>query len=222
MDRDSWEAELRLAEGELGFAKGFKFVYGPWATLEQAEVAFLSLNPGRARDGAATRMISDERGNSYQVERSTGRSPIRHQFLRLADLLGIRPCDILTGVVAPFRSDRWEDLTDRQRREALNLGRRFWEVPLNRPELRLIVACSKEAAQLVVEVTKASFVDKQPAGWGSYSIRRYCGQPDKKVVHLPHLSRFKLLGREPSEGLVLKAVRGNWPKPRIQERRGTN
>lgn len=206
MERDSWENELRHAEAELGFGDGFKFVYGPWATLRQGEVAFISLNPGKAPDGATLRMVSDERGNSYGVERSTSRSPITDQFLRLADLLDVRPCDILTGVAAPFRSDSWGGLTNRQRREALALGKRFWEAPLSRPELRLIVVCSKEAAQLTVEVTKASFVDEYPAGWGRQKLRRYCVQPDKKIVHLPHLSRFRLLGRDPSEGAVLKAI----------------
>lgn len=206
MDRDLWENELRLAEAELGFVDGFKLVYGPWETLEQAEVAFLSLNPGRAPHRAASRMISDERGNFYEVERSTARSPITDQFLRLAELLDVRPCDILTGVAAPFRSDSWGGLTDRQRRGALALGKRFWEAPLSRPELRLIVVCSKPAADLVVEVTKASPVDEYPAGWGGVKLRRYCVQPDRKIVHLPHLSRFKLLGRDPSEGAVLKAI----------------
>lgn len=208
MDRDFWENELRTAEAELGFVDGFKFVYGPWAMLGQGEVAFISLNPGKARDGEAPRtMISDERGNSYEVE--SMRSPIKGQFLRLADLLDVRPCDILTGVAAPFRSDSWGGLTNRQRRGALALGKRFWEAPLSRPELRLIVVCSKPAAQLAVEVTKASFVEEYPAGWGRVKLRRYCAQPDRKIVHLPHLSRYGLLGRVPSEGAVRKAI-GEW------------
>jgi len=206
MDRDFWENELRTAEADLGFVDGFKFVYGPWVTLGQGEVAFISLNPGKARDGTVLRMISDERGNSYEVGRNTMRSRIRHQFLRLADVLDVRPGDILTGVAAPFRSDSWDGLTNRQRQGALDLGKRFWEAPLSRPELRLIVVCSKAAADLVVEVTKASPVDEYPAGWGSVKLRRYCAQPDTKIVHLPHLSRFPLLGRDPSEGAVLKAI----------------
>ena len=116
MDRDYWIKKLEEAKIELGFSDGYKFVYGPWTTLDKAEVAILSLNPGRAPDGADMCTISDERGNPYAVEREETKSPLTEQFLRLAQLLRMQPTEILTGVVAPFRSDSWSDLDRRGRR----------------------------------------------------------------------------------------------------------
>ena len=104
MDRDHWIRELEQAEEQLGFKDGYKFVYGPWETLETAEVAFFSLNPGKAspRHMDIIREIADERGNTFEVEQWTTVSPMNDQFLQLAQLLGRQPAEILTGVMAPF------------------------------------------------------------------------------------------------------------------------
>lgn len=81
--REDWDQELRRLESELCFNEGFKPLYCPWSTLETGRVAFLSLNPGRAPDDAEMRVVSDERGNSYEVERETTKSPLTDQFLKL-------------------------------------------------------------------------------------------------------------------------------------------
>ena len=135
-------------------------------------MAFLSLNPGRAPIDADKRTISDERGNSYEVEEYTTKSPITDQFLRLARFLGCPLKDILTGVVAPFRSDECVGLSDQQKSGALALGWKFWVDPLRRHDLRLILACSKEAATLVVDITDASLEIETLAGWGNVKLRR--------------------------------------------------
>ena len=210
MDRNYWIKELEAAEISLGFSDGYKFVYGPWTTLDKTEVAFLSLNPGRAPDGADMRTISDERGNSYAVERLTTKSPMTAQFLRLAQLLGRRPIGILTGVVAPFRSDNWSDLEERQKEGSMALGRRFWKGPLSRPDLRLVIVCSGEATKLVTDITGASLDGESDAGWGNIKLRRYLSPGSKVVVQLPHLSRFRLLGRKNSEPKVRAFLDDAW------------
>ena len=202
MDLRYWKQALADEEKRLGLDDGYKFVFGPWDTLNHAEIAFLSLNPGKCPDDFVKRTISDERGNSYEVEQDTTISPITNQFLLLARLLGVAPGEVLTGVAAPFRSHQWSDFSRRQRSESLALGRRFWTVPLKRPDLRLILVCSKEAAKLVVDVTGASFDIETPAGWGNVKLRRYRCGGGKVVVHLPHLSRYRLLGRTLSEAAL--------------------
>ena len=201
MDREYWTRELEEAEVTLGFSDGYKFVYGPWKTLGTAEVAFLSLNPGKAspRHRDIIREIADERGNTFEVEQPTTVSPMNDQFLQLAQLLDRQPSDILTGVVAPFRSDNWAGLIPRQREGSLALGRRFWNQPLSRPSLRLVIACSGEATRLVTDITGASLDGEAEAGWGNIKLRRYFSPLGKVIVQLPHLSRFRLLGRERSE-----------------------
>ena len=102
MNRRYWTKKLKEAETELGFIDGYRFVYGPWATLDKAKIAFLSLNPGRGKnlDKATMRDISDERGNTYEVEQGKIKSPIVDQFLRL----GVRVAmERKPGVFASFR-----------------------------------------------------------------------------------------------------------------------
>ena len=206
MDRNRWQEELTSAETRLGFTEGFKFVYGPWATLDVARVAFLSLNPGKAPEGENPRTVSDERGNSYEVNRDVTRSRITPQFLKLAELLEVAPCDILTGVAAPFRSRNWESLTQDQREGALAIGRRFWGEPLRNPNVRLIIASSKGAGRLACELTNASLADEVTAGWGNIKLRRYGAGGDKTVVQLPQLSRFQLLSRPESEQAIRRVL----------------
>ena len=82
MDRDFWFDRLTAEERRLDLSGGFKFLYGPWKGLETARIAFLSLNPGQAPVEAELRVVSDERGNSYEVERTTTLSPITEQVER--------------------------------------------------------------------------------------------------------------------------------------------
>lgn len=198
MDRDGWQRHLVEEEARQGFSKGFKFLYGPWETREGAEVAFLSLNPGRAPAMADIRTVSDERGNSYAVEATTGVSPLTQQFLAFAARIGSPPEAILTGVAAPFRTDNWGSTSLAQRQAMLSLGRLFWREPMAGRRLRLVVAISNEAAALAVELTGAKAMSEHPAGWGNLMIRRYQLPNGGSVVHLPHLSRFRLFGREQS------------------------
>ena len=210
MNQRYWTKKLKEAETELGFIDGYRLVYGPWATLDKAKIAFLSLNPGRGKtlDKATMRDISDERGNTYEVEQGKSKSPIVGQFLRLAKMLGCQPADILTGVIAPFRSKRWDTLTKSQQKGSLDFGRRFWMGPLSRPDLRLIIASGNQVARVVVGITGAHFEDDAPAGWGAIKLRRYRLPGNKVILQLPHLSNYKLLSRELSNQALRAFIEG--------------
>jgi hypothetical protein len=210
MDRQEWFELLAEEERRLGFRDGFKMVFSPWNLLDRARIAFLSLKPGRPPDNADLRVVSDERGNSYEIERTVTKSPITEQFLKMAERLGVRPGAILSGVVAPFRGNRWEDLSPEQQQASLALGRRFWEQPLNRPGLTTIVAVSEEAAKLVADVTEARKVDEFSAGWGVQKIRVARTRKGATVIHLPHLSTFKLFSRPESEAPLARAFGDVW------------
>lgn len=217
LDHAGWQGLLAAEERRLGLTQGFKMLYGPWSSLGTASVAFLSLKPGAAPPGADLRTVSDERGNSYKIERSTTVSPITEQFLALAALLGHAPREILSGVVAPFRAAAWEEMTAAQKDGALALGRRFWAGPLARPDLRLVLAVSQEAADLVVALTGAALEAEIPAGWGNLRLRRYRTGDGRTVVHLPHLSRFRLLSRASSREAVARALsHSGFDQPRLR------
>ncbi len=197
-----WHQRLTRIETALGLRDGFRFVYGPWSTLNSGRIAFLSLNPGRAPSGTKAREVSDERGNSYAVEQHTTLSPITDQALRSFEFFGAAPQEVLTGVVCPFRTPAWNDLSRQQRTEALTLGRAFWEEPLNRPELELIICCSNEATRAVTGWMGAQLEASRPAGWGNIQIHRYRTRVGTPILALPHLSRFRLFGRPQSEAAI--------------------
>ena len=193
--REVWDAKLRTAARVHGFEQGYKILYSPWATLGSPAAIFLSLNPGKPPLEAEMCIVSDERGNSYEVERETTRSPITAQFLKMCDFIGLTPSQVLTGVVAPFRSDRWASLSGLQRRAALLVGREFWSEVLPRSPAGLIITCSDEAAEMVVSITGARLDAVTPSGWGNIKLSRYLAPNGKRIVKLPHLSQFKLFSR---------------------------
>lgn len=195
VDADQWTQKLYSGEKSLGFNQGYKILYCPLATLNTAKVAFLSLNPGPAPLGAELRVLSDERGNSYQVENETTRSPITEQFLRMTKILRRTPLEILTGVAAPFRSAAWDSLSNAQREGSLRFGREFWGEVLLRTDLHLIIASSQQAAAMVCYITGAKLEAAVPSGWGTIELKRFRTRDGRRIIQLPQLSRYKLFSR---------------------------
>ena len=88
---------LKSAEKKYNFSDGFKLLYCPWGNISSSNIAFISLNPGNAPENAELRMVSDERGNSYEVEAHQELSPITKQILELCRRLGKQPDQVLMG-----------------------------------------------------------------------------------------------------------------------------
>jgi hypothetical protein len=189
--RDAVSKEAKL----LKFEDGYKILYCPWATIGRAETAFLSLNPGKPPIGVDLYTLTDERGNSYEVEKEITRSPITDQFLQLAALLDLPPKDILTGVVVPFRSNRWKEIPIAKRKAALSIGEKFWREVFDYHRPKRVICCCPEAASIASEILGARPELELPSGWGNISLRRYRARDGALVAQIPHLSTFKLLSR---------------------------
>ena len=190
-----WNSRISEAALSLGFSEGYKILYVPWETLGRSETVFLSLNLGRPPNGAVLETLSDERGNSYEVERETTASPITAQFLALSELLKLKPREILTGTVAPFRSNRWKTLSSAQRNGALAIGLEFWRQAFSLRRPKRVVACCPEAARVANEVLGGRPELSIKSGWGDTSLRRYRATGGALIAQIPHLSTFKLLSR---------------------------
>ncbi|PIB24131.1 hypothetical protein BFP76_02510 [Amylibacter kogurei] len=190
-----WDKQIASEAERLGFDDGYKILYGPWETIGNSDTVFLSLNPGCPPHGADLFSISDERGNSYEVEKYTTLSPITAQFLALADLLELQPKQILTGTVAPFRSNRWMSISLSQRRGALEVGKRFWEdvFATNRP--KRVICCCPQARKITSEILDATLEMTISSGWGNTSLHRFRAKDGALIAQIPHLSTFKLLSR---------------------------
>jgi hypothetical protein len=191
--RYSWRRRLEAEELELSFADGFKFRYGRWITHATAQVAFLSLNPGVAPDGVDLRTVSDEGGNSYVIERETTRSPITDQDLRMAAFLGAVPSAILAGGVIPFRSARMADLSPQQRAAGLALAAEFWREPR---ALTFGHRGSRSGGErLRGRLPRGDARGRGSVRVGNQRLRRFRTPDGRAIVHLPHLSQFKLFSR---------------------------
>jgi hypothetical protein len=194
--RDQWQNKIENIEKPYSFNLGYKLLYCPWATIETATHAFVSLNPAKKTPfDAEMRCVSEERGNSYIVERHTTKSPITEQFILLTDLLAISPENILTGVAHPFRSDDWNHFNSVQKQIGLELGFEFWKKVLDQGKITTVIISGTDISNMFVEHMGARFETKLASGWGRTSLTRHRTQSDIEIISLPHLSRFKLLSR---------------------------
>jgi hypothetical protein len=190
---------LTRLEKENGLKDGFKLLYCPWERLNDARVAFISLNPGRAPLDYEARTIEDVRGNSYFVERATTKSPLTEQFLKMCDFLGVSPNKVLTGTFYPFRSMRWKDLNAPQIDAGVEFARSFWRNALS-DRCKLVIAVGRLPAENLVELLGCQLESEIDSQWANVKLRRYVNFSGKTVVQLPHLSSFKLFSRADCTG----------------------
>ena len=200
MDRGKWSKKLSKADEKYHFPDGYKLLYSPWETLKKAKIAFISLNPGKPPKNAELKVVSDERGNSYEVEKEITESEITPQFLSLCKFLETSPNEVLTGTICPFRSADWENFldgsifTDEQKRIGLSLGEEFWLEALKK--INIIISVGNETTNLAVKILDAKKNLEINSGWGKVKLRRYENSQNKLIIHLPHLSRFQLFSRQ--------------------------
>lgn len=207
MDIKSWNNRLARIGKKSSFALGYKLLFCPVAVIETAKLGFISLNPaGNVPDGTKLEQFSEERGNSYLIEASTTKSPITDQFLKMSELLGINPQEILTGVAAPFRTFSWDEQSRDQKMANLMVGREIWSEIFFEARLERLIVCSQPATDMIVELTNARQTDQFLAGWGNIKIRLFRNAEGLKIVQIPHPSRFRLFGRVESQEPLQRAL----------------
>jgi hypothetical protein len=192
MEREYWQDLLSAQERARGYRDGFKLLYCPWRLIGTADTVFLSLNPGNDPSGEFMRIASDERGNSYLVEREVKHSPIANQYRRLCDFIGKDPEEVLTGTLMPFRTSKWNPSRDRPN---INIALPFWQQVLHSGKVRQVFCMGREVEDTVVNLTMARLIKELPAKWGTLNIRSYKTQSSVKVFGLLHFSTYKMFGR---------------------------
>ncbi|MEV8468638.1 uracil-DNA glycosylase family protein [Fluviibacterium sp. DFM31] len=196
-----------------GDTHGWYFLYGPLAALQGAEVAIVGLNPG----GVGTPddiCVSEERGSAYVVQKwgnhAPGQAPLQQQVRKLFEALAVDPQAVLAGNVVPFRSPSWADLAEPK--SAVSFGQSLWHEIFDHARPRLVVAFGREAYEALLPAVGASHVEEVLVGWGSIKGRWAQGN-GVRLIGLPHLSRFSIVGRPQSEAGLAHLFGPHWRCP---------
>ena len=196
MDREYFQKQLREVETELNFSDGYQLLYGPWKTIGSQNIACISLNPSLRNDDHK-KMISDERGNSYQVEEFTTSSPITAQILKMCSYLEVSPEKVLMGTICPFRSKDWNTMKKDNKmvmERGLAIGREFWDQALSN-RMNLVIALGKEATDTLCQLFNGEKELEIRANYQNTTLKRFRTNRNFKIISLPHLSRFLIFSR---------------------------
>ncbi len=184
---------------ELGYTLGWRLLYSPEAVLERARVAFVGLNPGGNHAPADHAEFAMESGSAYAQERwgkPPGQSTLQRQVLRLFEIVGEPPADVLAGNLVPFRSPSWEMLGSKD--QALRLGRNIWEEILAHTRPQLVIGMGGSTWPVLKQLLRVDSVQQELVGWGSVRGERGTFEGGT-FVGLPHLSRFAIVTRKESQ-----------------------
>lgn len=193
--------------GDYGL--GWRLLAGPAQTLCSARIAFLGLNPGGSSENTGHGEYSVENGSAYVVEswagHRPGESPLQRQVRALFSNLSVDPVQVLAGNLIPFRSPSIKELPNKNR--ALAFGKDLWHDILDAARPELVIAMSDDATRAVASILGAEAARRIPLGWGTVTGVR-SDYPGGTLVGLPHLSRFRIFGRDKSIAGINELFRG--------------
>jgi len=194
--RDRIEAEYR----RLGYTKGWSFMGTPEANLKRAKIAIVGLNPGGGGpgDGYAYQGLWDSPGgNAYFIEKwgaNDTETPLQGQVRAWHSLLGIGADESLCAQFVPFRSPNWRSLERQQ--EAVAFAEALWSWVLSITPATLLLTMGKLPAWHLQRLLGARLVGQGfPTGWGRQTIDVYDSPSGRRIVAMPHPSRYTLFNR---------------------------
>ena len=193
--------EIEAAYHRSGNNLGWRFLYGPEATLVDAEIAFIGLNPGDSKTEQEHDVFATAPGKSAYFHEKWGTKPagqhkLQVQVQALFHRLDVEPHYVLAGNIVPFRSQGFKSLKNRQ--ECLRFGRNLWRKVLDRAKPRLIVCMGIDAGKQLLQVLQTTSKNSVPVGWGKIHKTRH-DFDGGTLVKLPHLSRIAIMKREASQ-----------------------
>lgn len=196
---------------ELDLAWSWRLLYTPFSTItSNSGVAFIGLNPGG--DGG-TPEVAVQTGCAY-LDESWGAAPgksrlqrqVQAMFGSVAKAWGIQDIEgflrqSLTGNLVPFRSPEWADLKEHET-VCLTFGQRLWREIIDIARPRLILTATRRVADCIFRAyDQAPRYKDRRTGWGAvrWSVAQdIAGVPFKKLITVPHLSRFGIFERSRS------------------------
>ena len=216
-------AEIAAAYEASDNRLGWRFLTCPSRNLSaQTRVAMITLNPGGTEDPPDHPRESSEVGSAYLHERwpghEPGAAPLQRQvqalFEQLNEKLGAYPDGrqlleaTLTAQFVPFRSRSWKTLENK--RECLTFVRDLWTRIFEHIEPELVICIDQRTTRELVKILEAKTqtsaeIHSLPTGWGRIKANVIHIGPTT-LIRFPHLSRFRLFGREASAGCLAEIL----------------
>jgi len=211
---------ITAAYDTLGHQHGWHFLQTPKRTFSTAApLWFLGLNPGGRRHQQTE--ISVEAGNGYRVGQWGGTDdlkPLQRQviglFSEISGHLGMDRDELmdtsLCSNICPYRSPSWQELPAKA--ETMRFCRGLWLGITRQLMPSVVVTIAPQANRVILDaMTECGYSvtdqSKLSAGWGTVKCSRIRLQRSNRkalIIRLPHLSRFGIIGREPSMPTVRK------------------
>lgn len=118
-------------------------------------------------------------------------------------MIGVEPSDSLCAQFVPFRSRSWAELERKD--EALAFASQLWTWILAVSPARLFVTMGKEPALHLARLLGARSTAHLPTGWGQQTIDVHQNSLGRRVVAMPHPSRYGLFGRSQDASAIAEA-----------------
>lgn len=191
--------EIQAKYIALGHKWGWSFLAGPEAELYSAQTIIVGLNPARA----ASDSLDDygfhwdvPEGNVYFSKDWGGiaeYSPLQKQLHRWHELLGLDPLQTIGANFVPFRSRNWAELVSLD--ESVQFAQKLWRDVIAVTSAPLFITMGKDAAWHLAQILEAKSFAHLPTGWGKQTIDVYDAPNGRRIVAMPHPSRFRIFGR---------------------------
>ncbi|MFB0611182.1 hypothetical protein [Aurantiacibacter poecillastricola] len=207
-DSEPAEVEAAIAaEYNAGdYKHGWSYLYSPLPKRNAPRLVTLGLKPGGeyAEDENKERqqqLSPEESGNAYFRELWNGDapSPLQSQIHKLRELHypGISPDDIFSFNFIPFRSPTWDAFPPESRQRAARFGTVLldWTLARITSETTVIGFGLSVVQDRIESWFRVVDCEDIKVGWGNISAT-VCETPRcKRLILLPHLSRYQIIGR---------------------------
>lgn len=190
---------------------GWTFLYCPQERIKTARFAVVGLNPGGGARGDAFTYPEQwecRDGNAY-FQQNWGASPDKPSPMQIQvrewhHLAGVGEDDSLCAQLVPFRSRNWKELANKG--DVLEFSRALWTWVLSECPARTYVAMGQVAGAMLADLLQCSDEERTfRTGWGGAKIHLRSAADGRRVVIMPHPSRYRIFCRPQDKDLVARA-----------------
>lgn len=190
----------------LEFRSGWTFLCCDEDRLNDARIAIVGLNPGGRDDEGSYDSLWSSGNNPYYAEYWGGKDAngkdlydrLQLQIQKWHDLAKIGPDDSFCAHFVPFRTRDWKGVKDHAHREAdvLKFSRDLWKSVVECCSAQVFITMGKVPAAELADLINAKQQQRLETGWGNVKIDLYVADDGRRVIGMPHPSRYTLFNRQ--------------------------